>query len=167
MVPAPPPVHGRRLRVAGVALGRFPMVDGRPQDPDWYAAFLVARFVPDTVPILSRHGGIAAGYLDTLEADGPDLRFGGWIVDYPDIVSRLRRACGVSIETAFGAVPLLGGGHYLPRSTIHRLRQGTEPSHYLGTYREGDQLVGVALSDNPAAPGSCAWIVDTYTPDPE
>lgn len=136
-------------RVAGVLLGRFDRVDGRRARLEWEAAAMVAAFAPGTVPLLGRHGGLPAGYLDTLRADGADLHFTATIWDYPDIYERLRVSCPISAElVSRGEKPFVGE---LP-TVVNR--------HYFrGTLRDGENLVGVALEERPAAVGSVAWIV--------
>ena len=142
-------------RVAGIALGRFAMIDGRPQDEDWIAAVMVRNFMPGTVPLLSRHGGLAAGYLDTLRAEGPDLRWTAKISPWPDIVEQLRHGHGISIEYVMAY--RLPSGQW-PAWVTTTTRAVAFP-YYLGKTGNGPTLTGVALSVRPAARGSVAWIV--------
>jgi hypothetical protein len=131
------------VRVGGIAVGRLLLTADD-------TAQMVAHFTPDTVPILSRHGGVLLGYLDTLMADGPDLRFTGWCVPYPDLEAGLRHGVPVSIETA--AMTLEQAD--TPRDP------GSEPDtypHFRGTVRLGRTLIGVALADRPMARGSMIW----------
>jgi hypothetical protein len=140
------------MRVRGVALGRFMLTDGRPADRPGDAADMVAHFEPDTVPILSRHGGILIGYLDSLAAQGADLHFTGDVTDFPDLIERLRNGGPVSIERSDGGYPRADG--VLPPFAW------TLPQHFRGRLRIGANLVGVALTTNPAARGSVMWIAD-------
>lgn len=140
------------IKIAGIALGSW-LVDGRPGDTPWQVAEMVAGFEPDTVPILSRHGGLAIGYLDTLTSDPTrrNLRFTGAISEYPDIVARLRE----------GALPIS-----IELSTPHRSSQRADRSRVRAdgrffrgrTAAPGQMLIGVAFSERPAAPGSLLWL---------
>lgn len=152
----PPAVGSWRphLRVAGVCLGRFPLVDGRPQDEAWMAQAMVAHFEPGSVPLMSWHGGVPFGSVETLTADGADLHFSGSMLDYPDIIEQLRRGHGISIEIATGYPPPPDGR---PRQDTHPRREAYP--HWTGTLHIGPNLTGVALSERPAAPGSVMWLV--------
>ena len=146
------------MRVEGVALGRFAMVDGRPADTAPTVAEIIANFSGGTVPLLTRHGrhgGIAVGYLDTLTADWRDLHFTGTVLDDPDLCAVLRRGCPVSVEYGEG----------LPSRTDGQRWSG-QPRHtpyFVGSYRLGVNLVGVAILWNgepPAARGSWCMAVE-------
>lgn len=138
------------LRVGGVAVGRFPMIDGRPQDDAWAALQMVERFEPGTVPILARHRGGPFGTVDTLHHDGPDLHFTGTIVPYPDIIELLRRPHAISIEQAHVGVPYYGPRAHRPAGYRHPFR---------GELRPGINLTAIALSERPATRGSVMWII--------
>jgi hypothetical protein len=136
------------LRVRGVLLGRFDLVDGRPADDRSMIADQLAAFEPDTVPILTAHGGDRLGWLSTLEAWdelGLDLAFRGSITTTDaDLVARLWRGVHASAEIS-------------PPRDWPRVGPGwaTRPAAYFrGTRSPSWQLVGVAIVSNPAARGS-------------
>ena len=141
-----------RIRVTGLAVGSRPMVDGRPADTEDQVRQMVAAFVPDTVPILSHHRGVILGYVDRLTAHGRDIEFSGEIGDRNRDLADVLRNGGIpiSIEIAEGGEPIPGVSN----------RDGgfvaTHP-HYRGQVRDGWNVVGVALSDDPAAIGSVMW----------
>jgi hypothetical protein len=144
------------MQVQGIVVARHLLVDGRPSQSRAEIAEMVAAFEPGSVGILSRHGGLAIGSVETLTAEGGrDLRFTGFVVDYPDLVERLRhRAVGISVEIARPRAPRWDG----------RPEPGTElvmtaAPHFRGTLGIGATLIGIALSDNPAAAGSVLWRV--------
>lgn len=141
------------IRVSGVALGRFTTRTGPPARSEDVAA-IVANFVPGTVPILWRHGGLRIGVLDTLLADWLDLRFTGTIVEYPELVARLAGgSIPVSTETVLGDIALPEGVSYpdaTPPMSVSR-------PHFTGIIRYGRNLVGLALVENPLARGSILW----------
>lgn len=142
------------MNVAGIALGY--LTDTRPNDELWMTAQMAAHFTPGTVPFLSRHGGVVIGTVDTVTADGRDLHFAGTVVDYPDLVERLRLgSIPVSIETVWGYEPLPAGVH---DPDLSEPLSVTKPS-FTGTLRLGTNLVGIALSERPAARGSIVWRV--------
>jgi hypothetical protein len=163
------------IRVAGVAVGRYQMADGRPGDPPEDVAAMVARFAPGTVPILSRHRGVLLGYLDSVTAEhGRDLRFTGEVVEYPDLVERLLAGAGISIETANAEEPtgiatdsgITESIHTQDDATLERGARFVDAHpHWRGVLGVGANLVGLALSDAPAAAGSIAW-VDGGVPPP-
>lgn len=142
------------MRVEGRALGL-------PGDTPEFVAAMVRGFQPDTVPIVLRHrDGALLGYLDGLFSHGCDMIFVGDVeAADPDIESRLRDGIPVSIEVAVAGA-----------ATPTPVRPGAEAwlrskAHWRGTLRDGWNLVGVALSDNPAAPGSFLR-ASTGTPEP-
>jgi hypothetical protein len=141
------------MRVRGIALGRFRLIDGRRSDTPAEAAEMVAAFVPGTVPILTRHRGLSVGTVDSLRADGADLHFSGTVVDYPDLVERLRRGVGISIEPCLCEPARgwrrVGEADPVPLSVSH--------PYFTGTVRIGTNLIGIAISDNPAARQSVMW----------
>jgi hypothetical protein len=145
-------------RVAGLAVGRFALVDGRRGDYDWEARMMVEHFKPATVPFLSRHGGLPVGYLDTLRAEGPDLHFTASLVDYPDIIEQLRSGHAISIETVYSPSPLPDGSW--PRHVKLTSRTHAEQlPNFRGTLRPGPNLIGIALVVRPAARMSVAWLL--------
>ncbi len=138
-------------RVAGVLLGRFQLADGRPAREQWEVADMLAHFEPGTVPLLNRHGGLPAGYLDALWAEGRDLHWTGTILPYPDVVEQLRRGAPISLESTYRGT---AAGATLAA-------EGVAPRIYFrGTLCDGVNLVGIALEPSPAAAGSIAWLVD-------
>jgi hypothetical protein len=146
------------MRVAGVAVGSFGMVDGRPADTAATVAEIVANFRNGTVPLLTRHGGIPVGYLSTLEAGGPlrrDLAFTGEVLDDEELGAVLRRGCPVSVEYGEGLPARSDGG-----------RWSGQPRHspyFVGRYRLGMNLVVIAIlwnGEQPAARGSVVWSVE-------
>jgi hypothetical protein len=149
------------LRVHGRAVGRFTLADGRPGDKDWQAAEMVAHFEPETVPILTRHGGIPVGYLDELTAEGPDLRMAGTVTsDDPEIVAVLQRGVAISIEPCEGGYPLIPG---LPNPYAGIPPLSVSHPHYRGRLRSGMNLIGVALlwrGEKPAAKDSWMMAID-------
>jgi hypothetical protein len=142
-----------RVRVAGVAIGRYALRDGRPGDTSEMVADMVAHFAPG-VPILLKHGGVPIGTIDSVVAEhGRDLRFTGEVVDYPDVVERLRKGVPVSIELVEGVEPTPG--------VVTRDAEFTDTHpHWRGQVALGWNLIAVALSDSPAAPGSLMWVAD-------
>jgi len=144
------------VRVAGLAVGRFAMLDGRPPDQPWMARSMVANFGPGTVPLLDRHGGQWIGWLDDLRAEDADLRFAGWIEADDALVARLRRGVPVSIECAEGREPLPPGIDW--QIPLGRPIAESNPA-YQGTFGLGMNLLGIAMSDRPAARGSVMWLV--------
>lgn len=142
------------VAVRGVLIGRFPLADGRPGDTREAIAEMVAAFEPGTVPILSKHGGLPVGYLDTLEpwdAKGWDLAFTGSVAPYPDLVERLARGVNVSSEQLYPAWAHSLG--WMPPARVWR-------EHFTGTRTDGYQLIGVAAllrGERPAARGS--WMM--------
>jgi hypothetical protein len=147
------------MRVAGVALGRFALTDGRRADKPRDAAEMVAHFVPDTVPLVFGHGGVLLGYLDSLAAEGADLHFTGTVGGWPDLPDVLRDGRAVSIETVYGAAPLPDGGRYPDELA----EPAVSYSYFVGSVRVGLNLVGIAVlltGQRPAARGSVVWIAD-------
>jgi hypothetical protein len=145
------------IRVAGIATGRYVMIDGRAGDHPDEVAQMVAAFAPDTVPVLTGHGGELLGYLDSLTIEHRrDLRFAGSVsTDDPDVLDRLRMGSGASIETVVGVEPYEG----------QQPAANTWP-HFRGQLRQGQNLVGVALSNNPAAKFSAIWALpDQVAPE--
>jgi hypothetical protein len=142
----------RPHRVAGVAVIRFALVDGRPAYQAWQAEEMVAAFIPDTVPLLTRHGGLPIGYLETLHADGADLHFTASVVDEQVVVKILQRGYPVSVEVARCPYPGEPARHATSRRDIPPFR------YFRGGLAPGSNLVGVALSQRPAAPWSVAWL---------
>jgi hypothetical protein len=119
---------------------------------------MVANFRPDEVPILSHHGGDWIGDLDELIADGPDLRFRGFLEPFADLLEQLRRARSlpVSIEANEGVDALPAGLRYPDEEAA--ARRSSAPTHWRGQVRRGWYLTGVAIEARPAAPGSLIWI---------
>jgi hypothetical protein len=154
-----PPAAGltaTRVQAHGTALGRFMLIDGRPADHAWQVAEMVANFRPGTVPILSRHGGFAIGEVETLTADWRDLRFTGTLMPFPDLIERLQREwLPISIETVEGVHPRLDGRRHSDEAT--RPLSESKP-WFRGVIDYGYNLVGIALTDRPAAPGSYLWL---------
>lgn len=146
------------IAVEGVALGT--LVDGRPADTPELVAEMAARFRPHTVPILSAHRGTLLGFVDVVWADGRDLRFMGSVSlgSHPELADRLRRGIPVSTETADGGTPT-------PERAAHASRFYDLHPHWRGRIELGPtNLIGIALSDQPAAPGSTVWIVPDGPP---
>ena len=113
---------------------------------------MVAAFMPGTVPILSHHRGVLLCYVDRLTAHDRDIEFSGEVGDRNRDLAEVLRNGGVaiSIEIAEGGEPIPGvskrdGGFV-----------ATHP-HYRGRISDGWNIVGVALSDDPAAIGSVMW----------
>jgi hypothetical protein len=136
------------ITVRGVLIGRFRLIDGRPGDTREAIAEMVAAFEPGTVPVLSRHGGLLIGRLDTLQPwdrEGLDLAFTGHVCPYPDLAARLRRGVAVSSEQLYPesdwSLP------WMPAPRAWR-------QHFTGRRSAGYQLIGIAVTDAPAARGS-------------
>ena len=159
----PPPAEPAHL-VAGVAIGRFAMIDGRRQDEPWEALAMVEAFEPDTVPLLTCHGGVPGGYLQTLTADGPDLHLTANLTGDREFVERLRRGAPISLEvcSTYRRDGVLR--QHRPEAPYRHEWLPGERSYYRGTLRPGPNLVGVAVVEVPAARGSCAWLVRVPTP---
>ena len=137
------------VRVIGLVVCRLPLIDGRPGQSPAQVAEMVRHFRPATVPIVSRHyTAELLGYLNGLEAtDRWDLLFTGEIAARPDLVARLR-STGVSVS-----IEINYRGSVLPAPHPGREYDAKQP-HFLGRLADGATLVGVALTDTPAAPGS-------------
>ena len=134
--------------VRGVLIGRFRLIDGRPGDTADAIAQMCEDFQPGTVPILSRHGGLWIGTLDTLtpwDAVGCDLAFTGTVSEYPDLIERLRRGVSVSSEQLYPPFVDTTGW-----PTVDPARR----SYFTRKWNGGYQLCGVAISEAPAARGS-------------
>jgi hypothetical protein len=131
------------------------LTDGRPPDTPEMARQMVAAFVPRTVPILSRHRGAHIGYVDGLSANRSDLRLTGEVVDYPDILDALRAGVPISIEVV-EAIPAVPAAFAL--STDRAAPTLAAHPHYSGQLCEGWNLIGVALSNRPAARDSVLWL---------
>jgi hypothetical protein len=134
--------------IVGVAFGRFTMTDFRDRDYDWQAAQTVENFTPGSVPILTRHGGERIGDVETLTADGSDLRFTGWVMGDPDLIARLRR--GVSISPAFVEVTTPRYDGTPQPGSLSRPLAVTHP-HFDGVLGPGRSIVEIAIEERPAA----------------
>jgi hypothetical protein len=150
-------MHAPALAVRGVLLGRFRLTDGRPGDTREAITEMVAAFEPGTVPILSRHGGLWIGHLDTLrpwDAYAGDLYYTGTVTAYPDLVERLQSGVAVSSEQCYPPWDEALGWPGAP----HKGRRDYFSGKRTGSY----QLIGVALllnGEQPAARGS--WMMAT------
>jgi hypothetical protein len=140
------------VRVVGFASGR-PKIDGRPGDPPHRIAAMTYNFRPGTVPIITSHqDGALLGYLDHLESvEGRDLVFTADVDADAVLIGRLRFGVAISIEA--GEV---GPAH--PSTVAAGQAWAASKPHFRGVWREGWNLIGIALSDNPAAPGSGLWL---------
>jgi CubicO group peptidase (beta-lactamase class C family) len=136
------------MRVRGVLIGRFPLVDGRPGDEPWMIRDMLAAFEPETVPILSSHGNFRLGYLHTLtlwNGSPRDMAFTGSVTDHdPGIVAELQRGVYVSLE------------QYLPRAWDQLTGPG-RATYFRGRRGDSFTLCGVAITRTPAARGS--WMM--------
>lgn len=150
------------LPVAGVNIGRFQMIDGRPPDSLEDVGDMVLHFRPGTVPLLTRHSernGRPLGYLDTLQAHDRDLYWTATIELPEDRGVHLRRnGSPVSIETVRTLYPRLDGRPHVDGQTIEAL-SSTHP-YWRGKVHYGMTLVGIALSVQAAARGSVMWVVE-------
>jgi hypothetical protein len=148
-----PPAEGP-YRVGGIAVGRFPLGDGRPAYAAWQVELMVEHFRPGTVPVLNGHAGEVLGFLDSLWGDGPDLHFIATLTD-PSPRPRLRRGVPVSLEV-IGASPY----RWDPKAPPAWL--GSTSPAYAGIPRPGPNLTAVALlrpGERPAARDSVAWLI--------
>lgn len=137
------------LWVEGIATEPPVLADGRAPHTVDQLRSMVANFRVGTVPIVSRHGGSLLGWVDMLWVEGRDLAFAGSVTADADLARRLREGrVPVSIET-------LGPPEYMARALAPRVARN---SYFRGATGVASVILcGIAIAQNPAAPGSAMW----------